>query len=137
MPYVPVPKDLSKVKNKIALGMTLRQLVCLLGGIVLGVPTFFLFKFALKLDTTIALWAMMLILIPFIMLGFFKMKDGSSIETYLKNYIRARYLRPRKLVYATENAFTTLQNRVIIDREYKRLCRQKRREHKARRQIED
>lgn len=28
MPYVPVPKDLTKVKTKVAAGLTKRQLIC-------------------------------------------------------------------------------------------------------------
>ena len=31
MPYVPVPKDLTKVKTKLAFNLTKRQLICLLG----------------------------------------------------------------------------------------------------------
>jgi hypothetical protein len=42
MAYVPVPKDLSRVKSKIAFNMTKRQLVCFGGGALLGVPLFFL-----------------------------------------------------------------------------------------------
>ena len=32
MPYVPVPKDLTKVKTKVALNLTARQLICFGGG---------------------------------------------------------------------------------------------------------
>ena len=45
MAYVPVPKDLSKVKTKVAFNLTKRQLVCLCGGVwLLGLPLFFLLK---------------------------------------------------------------------------------------------
>ena len=40
MAYVPVPKDLSRVKSKIAFNMTKRQLICFGGGALLGVPLF-------------------------------------------------------------------------------------------------
>ena len=36
MAYVPVPKDLSRVKSKIAFNLTKRQLVCFGGGALLG-----------------------------------------------------------------------------------------------------
>ena len=32
MPYVPVPKDLTKVKTKVVFNLTKRQLVCFGGG---------------------------------------------------------------------------------------------------------
>ena len=39
MPFVPVPKDLTKVKTKVAFGLTRRQLVCFGGGALVGIPT--------------------------------------------------------------------------------------------------
>lgn len=41
MAYVPVPKDLTKVKTKVAFNLTKRQLVCFGGGALIGVPLFF------------------------------------------------------------------------------------------------
>ena len=38
MAYVPVPKDLTKVKTKVAFNLTKRQLVCFGGGALIGVP---------------------------------------------------------------------------------------------------
>lgn len=41
MPYVPVPKDLTKVKTKLAFNLTKRQLICFsLAGLV-GLPVYF------------------------------------------------------------------------------------------------
>ena len=36
MAYVPVPKDLTKVKTKVAFNLTKRQLVCFGGGALVG-----------------------------------------------------------------------------------------------------
>ena len=44
MAYVPVPKDLSKVKTKVAFNLTKRQLVCFGSGALIGVPLFFLLR---------------------------------------------------------------------------------------------
>ena len=38
MPYVPVPKDLTKVKTKVAFNLTKRQLICFSIAGVVGVP---------------------------------------------------------------------------------------------------
>ena len=42
MPYVQVPKDLSKVKTKLALNLTKRQLVCFSGAAAVGIPVYLL-----------------------------------------------------------------------------------------------
>lgn len=44
MAYVPVPKDLTKVKTKVMFNLTKRQLVCFGGGALIGVPLFFLLR---------------------------------------------------------------------------------------------
>ena len=40
MPFVPVPKDLAKVKTKVAFNLTKRQIVCFGGGGLVGVPAY-------------------------------------------------------------------------------------------------
>ena len=40
MAYVPVPKDLSKVKTKVAFNLTKRQIVCFAVALILGLPLF-------------------------------------------------------------------------------------------------
>lgn len=44
MAYVPVPKDLTKVKTKVAFNLTKRQLICFGSGALIGVPLFFLLR---------------------------------------------------------------------------------------------
>ena len=38
MPYVPVPKDLTKVKTKLAFNLTKRQLICFSLAALVGLP---------------------------------------------------------------------------------------------------
>ena len=47
MPYVQVPKDLTKVKTKVAFNLTKRQLVCFSIAAATAVPTYFLAKGAI------------------------------------------------------------------------------------------
>ena len=42
MPYVQVPKDLSKVKTKLAFNLTKRQLICFSGAAAVGIPAYLL-----------------------------------------------------------------------------------------------
>lgn len=44
MAYVPIPKDLTKVRQKLILNLTKRQVICFSGGALIGVPLFFLTK---------------------------------------------------------------------------------------------
>ena len=52
MAYVPVPKDLTKVKSKFLFGLTKRQVVCFGIGAACGLPVFFLTRGAI--GTTLA-----------------------------------------------------------------------------------
>ena len=42
MPFVPVPKDLTRVKSKVAFNLTKRQLICFGGGALVGIPIYVL-----------------------------------------------------------------------------------------------
>ena len=42
MAYVPVPKDLTRVKTKVMFNLTKRQLICFGAGVLIGAPLFFL-----------------------------------------------------------------------------------------------
>ena len=41
MAYVPVPKDLTKVKTKVIFNLTKRQIICFSAALVIGLPIFF------------------------------------------------------------------------------------------------
>lgn len=47
MAYVPVPKDLTRIKSKFIFNLTKRQVVCFGLGALVGVPIFFLTKDAI------------------------------------------------------------------------------------------
>ena len=42
MAFVSVPKDLTKVKNKVVLNLTKRQIICLTIAAAIGLPFYFL-----------------------------------------------------------------------------------------------
>ena len=62
MAYVPVPKDLSKVKTKVAFNLTKRQIVCFAVALLLGLPLFFLLKDST--GTSLASMAMIAVMLP-------------------------------------------------------------------------
>ena len=55
MAYVPVPKDLTRVKSKFLFNLTKRQVVCFGLGALVGVPVFFLTKGGIGVSMAAAL----------------------------------------------------------------------------------
>ena len=51
MAFVPVPKDLNRVKTKVMFNLTKRQLICFALAAAVGVPIFFLIKPSIGLTT--------------------------------------------------------------------------------------
>lgn len=74
MAYVPVPKDLTKIKSKVAFNLTKRQLICFGSGALIGVPLFFLCRTGLGTSTAALL--MMLVMLPFFFLAMYE-RNGS------------------------------------------------------------
>ena len=60
--YISVPRDLTKVKNKVMFNLTKRQLICFGVAALLGVPSFFLIKHVAATST--AAISMMMIMMP-------------------------------------------------------------------------
>ena len=80
MAFVPVPKDLNRVKTKVMFNLTKRQLICFSIAAAVGVPIFFLTKAHLGLSTAAML--MVVIMLPFIFFALYE-KDGQPAEKYL------------------------------------------------------
>jgi len=106
MPYVPVPKDLSKVKTKIAFNLTKRQLICFSIAGAIGLPVYFFTRGALGNSASVLL--MMGLMLPFFFLAMFE-KDEQTAEKIIRNYIRARWFLPARRVYKTENIYNYLE----------------------------
>ena len=55
MAYVPVPKDFSKIKTKLALNLTKRQIICFSLAGICGVPVYLLTKAGMGTDVAATL----------------------------------------------------------------------------------
>lgn len=102
MAYVSVPKDLTKVKNKLAFNLTKRQLVCFGIGAAMGIPVFFLLRNVIGMSNAATI--MVLVMLPAFMFGMYE-KDGQPLEEILMNIIRVKFLRPSIRKYETENYY--------------------------------
>ena len=104
MAYVSVPKDLTKVKNKVAFNLTKRQIICLGIALAVGLPFYFLTKGSL--GTSNAATGMVLLMLPAFLFAMYE-KDGMPLEKVLKNIITVQFLRPDIRRYETENLYET------------------------------
>ena len=116
--YVPVPKDLTRVKTKVMFNLTKRQLICFGAGALIGVPLFFLLLRPLGSST--AAMCMMLVMLPFFLLGVYE-KNGQPLEKVAGNIIRASILRPRQRPYRTNNFYALLERQDKLDKEVSRI----------------
>lgn len=114
MAFVPVPKDLSKLKNKVAFNLTKRQILCFAGAAAVGIPFYLLARTSLGTDITVLL--MMALMLPFFALGMFE-RDGQPLEKLLRNFVCARYLYPRVRPYQTDNFYAALERQSKFDKE--------------------
>ncbi len=118
MAYVPVPKDLTRVKTKDMFNLTKRQLICFGAGVLIGAPLFFLLLRPLGSST--AAMCMMLVMLPFFLLGVYE-KNGQPLEKVAGNIIRASILRPRQRPYRTNNFYALLERQDKLDKEVSRI----------------
>ena len=96
MAFVPVPKDLNRVKTKVMFNLTKRQLVCFSIAAAVGVPIFFLAKAHLDLSTAAML--MVVIMLPFIFFALYE-KDGQPAEKYLYHIVQSMFIRDKVRPY--------------------------------------
>ena len=102
MAFVSVPKDLTKVKNKIILNLTKRQLICLGIAAAVGLPFYFLTKG--WIGSSNAATGMCLLMLPAFLFAMYE-KDGLPLEKVLKNMITVKFLRPPVRKYEVENLY--------------------------------
>lgn len=109
MPYVPVPKDLTKVKTKLAFNLTKRQLICFSLAALVGLPVYFLTRKAIGNSASVLL--MIGLMMPFFFLAMYE-RDGQPAEKLIKNRLRYK-LWPKKRIYRTENLYRTINKKEV------------------------
>lgn len=115
---VPVPKDLSGIKTKVALNLTKRQIICFSGAAITGVPLYFLTKGVL--GTQAAALIMVGVMLPFFFLAMYE-RDGFPAEKLLYFMIRQKILTPGIRPYKSENLYEQLEEREKIKKEVRYL----------------
>ena len=100
--FVSVPKDLTKVKNKVVLNLTKRQLICLVIAAAVGLPFYFLTRE--WIGTSNAATGMVILMLPAFMFAMYE-KDGLPLEKILLNVIHVKLRYPAIRRYEIENLY--------------------------------
>ena len=119
MAYVTVPKDLTKIKSKMLFGLTKRQLVCFGSAALVGVPLFFLSKGSM--GTTSAALCMILVMLPFFLFALYE-KNGQTLEVILGHLIQCKFIRPKRRIYQTNNAYSALVRQAKLEKEVRAIA---------------
>lgn len=123
MAYVPVPKDLTKVKTKVIFNLTKRQLICFGGGALIGVPLYFLLRGSL--GSSPAAIVMVVSMLPFFLFGLYE-KDGQPLEKVLRDVADTLYRRPQARPYETNNLYAALMRQDKMEKEVRRIAQKPR-----------
>ena len=119
--YIPVPRDLTKVKSKVAFNLTKRQLICFVIAAAIGVPTLFLLK---KLgNSTFAAMGMMIVMMPLFFFAMYE-KNGQPLEVFLHHFIQATFIRPKIRPYQTDNYYAALMRQEKAEKEVEKIVRE-------------
>ena len=104
MAFVPVPKDLNRVKTKVMFNLTKRQIICFALAAAVGVPVFFIAKPYVALS-------MVVIMLPFIFFALYE-KDGQPAEKILGHVVKSMFLRDKVRPYRTNNLYAAIQRQI-------------------------
>lgn len=112
--YIPVPRDLTRVKSKVFFNLTKRQLICFGAAMLIGVPVFFLIK--TTGNVSLAAMTMIIVMLPLFMLAMYE-KDGQPLEVVASHFIQAKFIRPRVRLYQTNNYYDVIIRQFELEKE--------------------
>ena len=114
MAYVPVPKDLTKVKTKVAFNLTKRQIIFFASALAVGLPLFFLLKDST--GTSLAAFVMILVMLPCFLFAMYE-KHGQPLEVVIYNVVQTKFIRPKERPYQPENFYAVLERQAKLTKE--------------------
>lgn len=116
--YIPVPRDLTRVKTKAFFNLTKRQLVCFGTAALIGVPLFFGIKsFG---NVSLATMVMIIVMLPLFFLAMYE-KDGQPLEVIAGYFIQAKFIRPKVRPFRTDNYYDVLMRQYQLEKEVEKI----------------
>ena len=112
--YIPVPRDLTRVKTKVFFNLTKRQLICFSAAALIGLPLFFWVKsFG---NVSLASLTMIFVMLPLFFLAMYE-KDGQPLEVIAGHFIQSKFVRPKIRPYQTNNYYDALLRQYQLEKE--------------------
>ena len=116
--FISVPRDLSKVKTKVFMNLTKRQLLCFGAGALIGVPLFFVLKSTGNIS--FAAMGMIVVMMPMFFLAMYE-KAGQPLEVVAKHFYESRFKRPKVRPYKTNNYYAAVMRQYQAEKEVERI----------------
>lgn len=120
--YIPVPRDLTRVKSKVFFNLTKRQLICFGLAALIGVPFFFWIKSSG--NVSLAALGMIIIMMPMFLLAMYE-KNGQPLEVVARHFIMAKFIRPKVRPYRTDNYYDALMRQYALEQEVNAIVKRK------------
>ena len=111
MAYVPIPKDLKRVKTKVGFNLTKRQLIGFSVAGLIGIPVYLFMRKYVPND--IAVIFLIVSTLPIFFATLFE-KDGLSFEKYFKYICLHKFYQPGKRV--RKEAYLEKQKKISADK---------------------
>ena len=103
-----IPRDFTRVKEKIIFNLSKRQLVCFGLAASIGIPSYFLLKSIA--GPTAAMLGMVAIMIPMFLFAMYE-KLGQPLEVLVKNFVRTKFFRTRVRLYREKELKATEESK--------------------------
>lgn len=116
--YIPVSRDLTRVKTKAFFNLTKRQLVCFGSAALIGVPLFFWIKS--MGNVSLATLVMIIAMLPLFFLAMYE-KDGQPLEVIAGHFIQAKFIRPKVRPFRTDNYYDVLMRQYQLEKEVEKI----------------
>ena len=116
--FISVPRDLSKVKTKVFMNLTKRQLLCFGAGALIGVPLFFVLKSTGNIS--FAAMGMIVAMMTMFFLAMYE-KDGQPLEVVARHFYESRFKRPKVRPYKTNNYYAAVMRQYQAEKEVERI----------------
>ena len=107
MAYIKVPADMSKLKNKVIMGMTKRQLISFGAGLAIAIPALLITRNIFESGSSLPLIIFGILLAPSALFAMYE-RDGIPFEMLVAYKIRKMFYFPKKRLYKTENRYEYL-----------------------------
>jgi len=121
MAYINMTKDFSNVKMNIpGLRITKRQLIAVTVAAIIGLPVFYVLRYKIGADLTIAVLGIMISGGPAAFIILFK-KDNLGMEKHIKYFYESHFVRNTDRPYQVDNLYDLLQEEEKLKQEVEQI----------------